>query len=99
MPYEGNMKAFKVIFQYIKDAYHLGMKYFNKNTNQLVGYNDSNLVGNGNDKTSTSTYMFHLRFGSILCPCKKKWVVSLFIVEVEYRGVVNVGNEVAWTLT
>ena len=40
-----------------------GILYWTSNDFQLVGYTDSDFVGNTKDRRSTSIYVFHLGIG------------------------------------
>ena len=54
------MKATKIIVQYIKGSLHLSIKYFDKNSNSVVWYNDSKWVEIGDEEKSPSRYVFCL---------------------------------------
>eukprot|EP00253_Pinus_taeda_P031212 PITA_31212 len=64
----------------------------------LVGFVDSNWVGDPNDQKSTAGYVFTLGSGPITWACKKQSAISFSSVEVEYRGVVEASKEALWLL-
>jgi hypothetical protein len=64
--------------------------------NQLVGYTNFDWDGDGDDRNSTSSYVFHLGFGPIMWSCKKYKDIYLLTIEVEYRGVIDADREVVW---
>eukprot|EP00253_Pinus_taeda_P006960 PITA_06960 len=59
-------------------------------TLNLLGFTDSDWVGDNIDRKSTSGYSLSLGSGPICWLSKKQVAISLSSAEVEYRGVVNV---------
>eukprot|EP00253_Pinus_taeda_P035517 PITA_35517 len=62
----------------------------------LVGFTNSDWVGDPDDRMSTAGYVFTLGFGLITWACKKQSAISLSSAEVEYRGSVEASKEVLW---
>eukprot|EP00253_Pinus_taeda_P031195 PITA_31195 len=62
----------------------------------LVGFTDSDWVGDPDDWKSTASYLFTLGSGPITWACKKQSVISLSLVEAEYHGVVEASKEALW---
>ena len=63
---------------------------------ELVGFSDSDSVGNTNDRKSTSVYVLIIYNGTILWSRKEQHTISLYLAEVEYRGVVNATTQCVW---
>eukprot|EP00253_Pinus_taeda_P025097 PITA_25097 len=62
----------------------------------LVGFTDSNWVGDPDDRKSTAGYVFTLGSRPITWDCKKQDSISLSSIEVEYRGAVEASKEALW---
>jgi hypothetical protein len=62
----------------------------------LVGFTDSDWVGNLNDQNSTAGYVFNLGFGPVTWACKKQYDISLYSTKAEYREAINVSQEALW---
>ena len=52
----------------------------------LIGYTDSDWVGYGSDRKSTSGFVFMLRSGPICWSNKKQVALALSSAEAEYKG-------------
>ena len=55
----------------------------------LVGFTDSDWVGDPDDRKSTIGYVFSLGSGHVTWDCNKQQALSLSSVEAEYQGAVN----------
>ena len=62
----------------------------------LIGFTDLDWEGDGNDRKSTSGFVFMIGSGPICWSSKKQAPLSLSSVEVEYRGAVNATIQVVW---
>eukprot|EP00253_Pinus_taeda_P009240 PITA_09240 len=62
----------------------------------LVGFTDSDWVGDPDDRKSTVGYVFTLGSGPITWACKKQGAISLSSLEAEYRGAVEASKEALW---
>eukprot|EP00253_Pinus_taeda_P006113 PITA_06113 len=62
----------------------------------LLGFTNSNWVGDSIDRKSTSGYSLSLGSGPICWSSKKQAVVALSSAEAEYRGVVNITIQALW---
>eukprot|EP00253_Pinus_taeda_P027463 PITA_27463 len=62
----------------------------------LVGFTNSDWVGDPNDWKSTVGYVFTLGSGPITWACKKQSTISLSSAEAEYRGTVEASKEALW---
>ena len=65
-PTTEHMAAMKHILRYVKGTLNLGCAYEKKEGSlELIGYSDSDLAGDTNDKKSTSGLIFFLRSNPI----------------------------------
>jgi hypothetical protein len=62
----------------------------------LVGFTDSDWVGDPDDQKSTAGYVFSLGSGPVTWACKKQQAISLSSAEAEYRAAVNASQEALW---
>eukprot|EP00253_Pinus_taeda_P018038 PITA_18038 len=62
----------------------------------LVGFTDSDWVGELDDRKSTTSYVFTFGSGPITWACKKQCDISLSSTEAEYRGTVEASKEALW---
>jgi hypothetical protein len=62
----------------------------------LIGYTDSDWVGDGTDRKSTSGYVFIFGSGPFCWSSKNQSMISLSIAEAEYRGVMNAATQGVW---
>ena len=54
----------------------------------MVGFTDSDWVGNPVDRKSTVGYVFSLGSGPVAWDCKKEQVLSLSSAEAEHRAAI-----------
>eukprot|EP00253_Pinus_taeda_P021612 PITA_21612 len=62
----------------------------------LVGFTNSDWIGDPDDRNSTASYVFTLGSGPITWACKKQGAVSLSSAEAEYHGAVEASKEALW---
>ena len=55
----------------------------------LVGFTDSDWVGDPNDRKSTAGYVFSLGSGLVTWACKKQKALTRSSIEAEYQATVN----------
>ena len=91
VPREIHSKVAKKIVRYIKRTSHLGIKYC-QSLDSLVGFTNSDWVGDNDDQNSTLGYMFRFNSEPLVWSCKKQKVVYLSTKEVEYHGTFNAGT-------
>jgi hypothetical protein len=89
-------KDAKCILRYVQGTITFGIHYAADSTLDLIGFTDSDWVGDSIDHKSTSGYSLSLGFGPICWSRKKQVVISLSSVEEEYRGVVNITIQAMW---
>eukprot|EP00253_Pinus_taeda_P020080 PITA_20080 len=74
-------------------AVGLVARFIAKASPLLVGFTDSDWVGDPDDRKSTIGYVFTLGSGPITWACKKQGAISLSSAEAVYRGVVEASKE------
>ena len=82
--------------QYIQGTRTYDIHYAADSELKLVGYTDSDWVGDSIDQKSTSGYVFMFDGGPICRSSKKKAAIALSSAEAEYRGVVNACIQAVW---
>ena len=95
-PRESHWKAAKRILRYVRGTVQFGIHYSVEAAPLLVGFTDSDWVGDLEDQKSTTGYVFNLGYGPITWSCKKQSVVSVCSAEVEYCGVIKASKESLW---
>jgi hypothetical protein len=92
-PHESHWKEAKMILFYVQGTI---LHYSSGGTPLLVGFNDSDWVGNPDDQKSIVGCVFSLGSGPITWACKKRQAIALSSVEAEYRAMVNASHESPW---
>jgi hypothetical protein len=95
-PHEIHWKDAKHILRYIQGTITFGIHYEKNSTLDLIGFTDSDRVGDNIDRKSTSGYSLSLGSGPICCSGKKQTTIALSPAEAEYRGVVNITIQSMW---
>jgi hypothetical protein len=94
--HELHWKAAKRIFRYVQGTITFGIHYATDSTLDLLGFTDSDWVGDSTDRKSTSGYSLSLGSGPIYWLSKKQAAIALSSAEAEYRGVVNIKIQATW---
>jgi hypothetical protein len=95
-PHELHWKATKCILQYVQGTTTFGIHYALESTLYLIRFTNSYLVGDNTNCKSTSGYSLSLGSGPIWWSSKKQVSIALSLVEVEYKGVVNITIQDMW---
>eukprot|EP00253_Pinus_taeda_P014288 PITA_14288 len=95
-PHESHWKAAKRILRYVRGTIQFGIHYSAEASPLLVGFTDSDWVGDADDRKSIAGYVFTLGFGPITWACKKQSAISLSSAEVEYCGTIEASKEALW---
>ncbi|XP_038904408.1 secreted RxLR effector protein 161-like [Benincasa hispida] len=82
-PTELHFLAAKRILRYLKGTPGLGILYQKGEKLNLVGFSDSDYVGDLNDRKSTPGYIFMLGSGAISWSSKKQPIITLSTTEAE----------------
>ena len=89
-------KASKRILQYIQGTRSYDIHYAADSELELVGYTDSDWVGDSIDRKYTYGYVFMFSGGPISWSSKKNTSIALSSAKAEYRGVVNACIQAVW---
>jgi hypothetical protein len=95
-PHELHWKDAKCILRYVQGTITFGIHYATDSTLDLIGFTDSDWVGDSTDYKSTSSYSLILGSMPICWSRKKKDYIALSSAEAEYRGVVNINIQTMW---
>jgi hypothetical protein len=88
-PHDFHWKASKHILRYVQGTMSYGISYAAGCALYIIGFTDSNWVGDSTDRKSTSRCTLSLGSIPICWSSKNQLAISLSFAEVEYRGVVN----------
>ena len=84
------------VHRHIRGTVQFEIHYNSEGTPLLVGFTDSDWVGDLDDRKSTTGYVFSLGYGPVSWDCKKQQALTLSSAEVEYRAAFNVSQEALW---
>ena len=94
---EENYTSVKHIFRYVAGTLRLGCMYARgEGTTQLVGYSDSDLGGDIDDRKSTSRTLFLLGGGVVTWQSQKQKIVALSSCEAEYVAIAAATCQGLW---
>jgi hypothetical protein len=94
--HELHWKVAKCILRYIHGTITFGIHYATDSTLDLIGFTNSNWVGNSIDCKSTSGYSLSLGSGPIYWSRKKQSPIALSSSKAEYIGVFNITIQSMW---
>ncbi|KAM1893121.1 hypothetical protein ACFX14_036209 [Malus domestica] len=83
-PTTTHLKTAKRILRYLKGTINFGLFYSSSDNYKLVGYIDSDWVGDFNDRKSITGFVFFMEDTSFTWMSKKQLIVTLFTCEAEY---------------
>ena len=95
-PHEIHWKSENYILRYVQGTITFGIHYATNSTLDLIGFTDSNYVGDSIDRKSTSSYSLSLGSGPIHWSSKKQAAIFLYSTEAEYNEVVNITIQAMW---
>ena len=96
-PRGGHWTAVKQILRYLAGTVHFGVVYKKLvSTSSLVGYSDSDLAGDIDDRKSTSGSVFLLGSSLVTWMSQKQRVVALSSCEAEYIASANAACQGIW---
>jgi hypothetical protein len=95
-PHESHWKAAKRILRYVHGTIQFGIHYSSWGTPLLVGFTDSDWVGNPNNQKSIVGYVSSLGSGPVTWAYKKQHAIALSSAKAEYRAVANASQEALW---
>jgi len=91
-----HLKAAKRILRYIKGTSHLGLWFSSDKDYKLVSYSDSDWAGDGDDRKSTTGFVFFMGNTSFTWMSKKQPIVALSTYEAEYVAATSCVCHAAW---
>ncbi|XP_062191325.1 secreted RxLR effector protein 161-like [Phragmites australis] len=100
VPRQEHMAAVKRVLRYVAGTMHMGVHYYYGGKKEiaprLLGYSDSDLAGDVNDRKSTSGLVFFLANGPIAWQSAKQKVVALSSCEAEYIAAAGAACQGIW---
>jgi hypothetical protein len=91
-----HLKAAKRILRYIKGTTDLGLWFSSDKDYKLVGYSDSDWAGDGDDRKSTTGFVFFMGNTSFTWMSKKQPIVALSTCEAEYVAATSCVCHAVW---
>jgi transposase InsO family protein len=94
-----HMAAVKQILRYVKGTLGMGYYYERKKAGEklcLVGYSDSDMAGDVDDRKSTTGFVFFLGSNLISWTSRKQMVVALSSCEAEYIAAASAACQGVW---
>jgi hypothetical protein len=95
-PHESHWKETKRILRYVHGTIQFGIHYSSGGTPLLVGFTNSDWVGDPDHQKSTTGYVFRVSSGPVTWACKKQQDIALSSAESEYQAMVNASQEALW---
>jgi hypothetical protein len=95
-PQTPHLDATKHLFCYIKGIIDLGICYWRKEANILIGFSNADWVGDLQDRKSTTRYVFRLGSSPITWGSRKQPCIALSSTEVEYLAFTSGAKEAIW---
>ncbi|XP_074360629.1 secreted RxLR effector protein 161-like [Apium graveolens] len=87
----------KRILRYVKGTLEFGLMYLhNKENEVLIGYSDSDLAGNVEDRRSTGGMVFYLNNSLITWASQKQRCVALSSCEAEFMAATAAACQAVW---
>ena len=95
-PTTTHFKAAKRILRYLKGTTDFGLYYSVSNDYKLIGYSDSDWVGDSDDRKSTTGFVFFLGDTAFTWMSKKQPIVTLSTCEAEYVAATTCVSHAIW---
>jgi hypothetical protein len=95
-PRASHWAAVKQILRYLAGTVQFGCVYKRQGSTELVGYSDSDLAGDVDDRKSTSGCVFLLGSSLVTWASQKQRVVALSSCEAEYIASANAACQGIW---
>ncbi|XP_060672833.1 secreted RxLR effector protein 161-like [Ziziphus jujuba] len=95
-PTTTHLKAARRILRYLKGTISFGLYYSTSDDYKLLGYSDSDLGGDIDDRKSTSDFEFYLGNTAFTWMSKKQQIVTLSTCEAEYVAVTSYVCHAIW---
>ncbi|XP_062186641.1 secreted RxLR effector protein 161-like [Phragmites australis] len=95
-PKESHLQAVKQILRYVKGTIQFGLIYLKGGEGELIGYSDSNLAGDLDDRKSTSGMMFYYSGKPVTWCSQKQRIVALSSCEAEFMAATAAAYQAIW---
>jgi hypothetical protein len=95
-PIDFNLVVEKHMMRYLKGTLEFGLSYNGDHDFRPIGYTDSDWAGSVSDRKSTSRCFLSLGSSMTSWKIRKKSIISLIIVEVEYIVACSSSCESIW---
>ena len=95
-PTSTHMKAAKRIIRYLKGTIDYALLYSSSIDFKLVGFSDSDFVGDIDDRKSTTSFVFFMGDCAITWSSKKQSIVTLSTCEAEYVAATSCVGHAIW---
>ncbi|XP_031270865.1 secreted RxLR effector protein 161-like [Pistacia vera] len=96
-PSSEHWTALKGVLRYINGTLNVGLNFYKRhNTLDLVGFVDSDFVGDKDTRKSTTSYYFTLGGNCISWKSQLQPIVALSTTEAEYIAIAYVFKEFVW---
>ncbi|XP_026440520.1 uncharacterized protein LOC113339470 [Papaver somniferum] len=95
-PRQSHLQDAKRILKYVKGTTSMGIFYSVSEDPKLVGFTDSDWVGDTEGRKSTSGYVFQLGTGFFSWSSENQQVVALSTTEAEYIAARNCATQAVW---
>ncbi|BBG97858.1 transposable element gene, partial [Prunus dulcis] len=93
---ELHYQAAKRVLRYLKGTVDYGLFYKKGESNEFVGFSDSDYAGDLEDRKSTSGHVFMLSSGAVTWSSKKQQVVTLSTTEAEFIAAASCACQAVW---
>ena len=95
-PTQKHWTAVKRVFRYLNGTAEYGILFKKGESEECIGYSDSDWAGDQDDRKSTSGYIFQSASGAISWRSKKQDCVALSTAEAEYVALSSATQEAVW---
>jgi hypothetical protein len=95
-PTSEHLAAVKHLLRYIAGTINLGCRYTGDGDEELIGFNDSDMAGDVDDRKSTSGTLFMLGGNPVTWQSQKQKVVALSSCEAEYVAASTAACQGVW---
>ena len=95
-PKEAHLRVTRRILRYLKGTLDFGLFYRKGEKSDLIGFTDSDYVGDLDDRKSTSGYVFMMGSEAISWSSKKQPIVTLSTTEAEFVAATSCACQAIW---
>ncbi|KAM3273113.1 hypothetical protein ACQJBY_042857 [Aegilops geniculata] len=95
-PTTAHLAAVKHLLCYIAGTRKYGCRYVKRGDGKLIGYSDSDMAGDVDDRKSTSGNLFFLGGAPITWQSQKQKIVALSSCEAEYVAATTAACQAIW---